>query len=40
MNALALEDGMETIRKAIEAARETYAVQMFGITGCMEARTR
>ena len=36
MNALAIEDGMETIRKAIEAARETYAVQMFGITGfCM-----
>jgi carboxymethylenebutenolidase len=36
MNALAIEDGMETIRKAIDAARETYAVQRFGITGfCM-----
>lgn len=36
MNALAIEDGMETIRKAIEAAQETYSVQEFGITGfCM-----
>ena len=36
MNALAIEDGMETIRKAIDAAGETYAVQRFGITGfCM-----
>src|SRR5712664_3333483 len=36
MNALAIEDGMETIRRAIEAARATYAVKVFGITGfCM-----
>src|ERR1700736_5293528 len=36
MKALAVEDGMETIRKAIDAARETYATQRFGITGfCM-----
>ena len=36
MNALAIEDGMETIRKAIEAAEETYKIQRFGITGyCM-----
>ena len=36
MQALAIEDGMETIRKAIDAAKETYAVEKFGITGyCM-----
>jgi carboxymethylenebutenolidase len=36
MNALAIEDGMETISKAIDAAKETYAVQKFAITGyCM-----
>src|SRR2546426_5447714 len=36
MNALAIEDGMETIRKAIEATEETYKIQRFGITGyCM-----
>ncbi len=36
MNALAIEDGMETIRRAIEATEETYNIQRFGITGyCM-----
>src|SRR5438128_2218588 len=36
MNALAIADGMETIRKAIDAAKETYKIQRFGITGyCM-----
>jgi carboxymethylenebutenolidase len=36
MNALAIEDGMETIRQTIDAARGTYSVQKFGITGfCM-----
>ena len=36
MHALAIEDGMETIRKAIDATRETYTVERFGITGyCM-----
>ena len=36
MHALAIEDGLETIRKAIEAARETYQVDQFAITGyCM-----
>ena len=36
MNALAIEDGLETIRQAIDAARETYGVRKFGITGfCM-----
>lgn len=36
MNALAIEDGMETIRSAVELAQETYDVQTFGITGfCM-----
>lgn len=36
MHALAIEDGMETIRKAIDAARETYHVDRFAITGyCM-----
>ncbi|MEK6333692.1 MAG: dienelactone hydrolase family protein [Acidobacteriota bacterium] len=36
MNALEIEDGMETIRKAIDAAEETYGVKQFAITGyCM-----
>lgn len=36
MQALAIDDGMETIRKAIEAAAETYQIKQFAITGyCM-----
>ena len=36
MNALAIEDGVETIGRAIEAAAETYSVERFAITGyCM-----
>ena len=36
MHALEIEDGMETIRKAIEAAEETYKIRRFFITGyCM-----
>jgi len=36
MNALAIEDGMETIRKAMDAATETYNIHRFAITGyCM-----
>ena len=36
MHALAIEDGMETIRKAIDGTRETYTIEKFGITGyCM-----
>ena len=36
MNALTIEDGVETIRKAIDAATETYRVKQFAITGyCM-----
>jgi carboxymethylenebutenolidase len=36
MNALAIEDGMETIRKAIDEAKLTYNVQKIGISGyCM-----
>jgi carboxymethylenebutenolidase len=36
MNALAIEDGMETIRKAIAAAQGTYGFDQFVITGyCM-----
>lgn len=36
MNALAVDDGMETIRKAMDAAAETYKIKQFGITGyCM-----
>ena len=36
MHVLAIEDGMATIRKAIDSARETYAVEKAGITGyCM-----
>lgn len=33
MHALAIEDGIETIRKAIAAATETYQVKQFVITG-------
>ena len=36
MHALAIDDGMETIRKAIDAAQETYHIDRFAITGyCM-----
>jgi carboxymethylenebutenolidase len=36
MKALAIDDGIETIRKAIDATKENYGVQEFGITGyCM-----
>ena len=36
MNALEIEDGLESIRKAIDAAEETYGVKQFVITGyCM-----
>ena len=36
MNALQIEDGLETIRKAMDAAEETYGVKRFAITGyCM-----
>jgi carboxymethylenebutenolidase len=36
MQALAIDDGMETIRKAIDATKENYGVEGFGITGyCM-----
>ena len=36
MQALAVDDGMETIRKAIEAATETYKVNRFAVIGfCM-----
>ena len=36
MHALEIEDGMETIRKAVDAARDTYKVEKFMITGyCM-----
>jgi len=36
MQALAVDDGMETIRKAVEAATETYKVKRFAIIGfCM-----
>ena len=36
MQALAIEDGMETIRQTIAAAEAKYQVQKFGITGyCM-----
>jgi carboxymethylenebutenolidase len=36
MHALAIEDGMETIRKAMEAAESTYNVKQFAVTGyCM-----
>jgi carboxymethylenebutenolidase len=36
MQALAIDDGVETIRKALDAAAETYEVKRFVITGyCM-----
>jgi carboxymethylenebutenolidase len=36
MQALAIEDGVETIREAIAAAKQSYNVQKIGITGyCM-----
>jgi carboxymethylenebutenolidase len=36
MQALRIEDGMETIGKAIDAAKETYQVEQFAIIGfCM-----
>lgn len=36
MHALAIKDGMETIRAAMDAARATYSVERFAITGyCM-----
>ena len=36
MNALQIEDGLETIRRGVDAAEETYGVKRFAITGyCM-----
>src|SRR5258708_1290001 len=36
MQALAIEDGVETIRKAIAGAAETYQIKRFAISGyCM-----
>jgi len=36
MQALAIEDGLDTIKSAMDAAREKYGVSHFGITGyCM-----
>ena len=36
MHGLAIEDGMETIRKAVDAARDTFGFDQFVITGyCM-----
>lgn len=36
MHALEIDDGLETIRKAMDAARETYGVNKLAITGyCM-----
>jgi len=36
MQALAIEDGLETIRKAMDASEETYQIKNFAITGyCM-----
>jgi carboxymethylenebutenolidase len=36
MNELAIEDGMETIRRTVEEARQRYGVEKIGITGyCM-----
>ena len=36
MQALEIEDGLETIRKAIDAAKETYQIKRIAITGyCM-----
>jgi len=36
MQGLAIDDGMETIRKALDAAKETYGINRFAINGfCM-----
>ncbi|MEZ5424812.1 MAG: dienelactone hydrolase family protein [Pyrinomonadaceae bacterium] len=36
MHALAIEDGLDTIKNAMDKARETYGLKHFGITGyCM-----
>lgn len=36
MNSLAIEDGLDTIKNAMDAAREKYGISHFGITGyCM-----
>jgi carboxymethylenebutenolidase len=36
MQALAVDDGLETIRNAIDAAKDTYQIERFAITGyCM-----
>src|SRR5262249_3643117 len=36
MHALAIEDGMETIRRSLDAARDTFRFEQFVITGyCM-----
>lgn len=36
MNALEIDDGLETIEKAIDETEQTYKIQKFGITGyCM-----
>src|SRR5207237_6087483 len=36
MQALTVDDGMEIIRKAMDAAEETYKIERFAITGyCM-----
>jgi carboxymethylenebutenolidase len=36
MQALAIEDGLDTIKSALDAAREKYGISHFGITGfCM-----
>lgn len=36
MNALKIEDGLDTIRNAVEAARQSFGISHFGITGfCM-----
>jgi carboxymethylenebutenolidase len=36
MNALEIEDGLETIRRSVDAAAETYGVKKFAINGyCM-----
>jgi carboxymethylenebutenolidase len=36
MNALEIEDGLETINRSVDAAAETYGVKRFAITGyCM-----
>src|SRR5688572_316793 len=36
MNALQIEDGLDTIRNAMDKSRESYGITHFGITGfCM-----